>query len=208
MTRCSLATKALAIKGLLLAVVLALGGCVSSGPSTEYYTLFPAKGLWAAESTLLGDRNISIGIGPVVLPEFLDNPALVSLTDGQQVRVSAYQAWAGDLKTGITRVLTANLSALWDEDQVWSFPWDSRTRPDYQVRIVFEDFSGVRGDMVYLKASWVLLETGKGGEFRVETAEFDAPTASASTGDYVKALNGLLEQLSIAVAVSVARHLK
>ncbi|WP_045855906.1 PqiC family protein [Teredinibacter purpureus] len=187
-------------RGLMLGFIACLVGCVSNTPQTSYYSLFAAKAEELPLTESAPARNISIGIGPMRLPEFMDNPAIVSLTSSQQIKVSGYHAWGGDLKSSIGRAMSTNLSALWQHDGVVAFPWDSRTRPEYQVRIVFGEFSGVRGGDVRISASWLLIDTAKGEVVKHGREVIVRASASASVNDYIKALNELVTAFSITLA--------
>src|SRR5690606_13274318 len=100
---------------LILALLsIALGSCSSSGPKTEYYSLFPSKNV---NIVALSNKNISIGVGAVELPEYVDHPGIVSVSASNRVIVSGYNAWAGDLNENISRVLATNLSTVLEIDQ-------------------------------------------------------------------------------------------
>lgn len=185
-----------------LSVVL-LAGCVSSGPKTQYFSLFsmvPDKAPSQAPTSPL----ISLGVGPVSLPEFMENPAVVSTTASQQVRVSGYYAWAGELKSSIARVVAANLSTVLQTDNVWQFPWDARARPSYQLRVAFNQFNGERGGDVKLVANWLLIDTRENTSVLVRSSRFSTISADDSIDAYVAALNTLLNQFSQTLAEEVS----
>lgn len=177
----------------------------SSGPKTQFYGLFASAADEITYTSTTGLHNTtsnhSIGIGPVILPDYLDNPAIVSRTDSQQLRISGYNAWAGDLKNQITRVVSDNISTYLKNDAVWGFPWDTRSRPHYQIRIVIEEFSGVLGKDVTLKVKWSLLAThakSKPNELlKVQRHQLTITTEDASYNGYVKALNTAINDWSI-----------
>lgn len=177
------------------------GGCTSSGPKTTFYSLFPKAeqpGQFA-----LNQSTISVGVGPVSMPEFLDNLGIVSTSGNQVVRVSGYHAWAGDLKSSITRVIALDLSRHFDIDDVWPFPWDTRTRPDVQLRISIDEFYGRRGGDVTLSARWVLLTKRARKELGVDRITLTRTTANDSVETYVAALNDVLGEFTQRMAAQV-----
>lgn len=179
-----------------------LVGCSSQAPKTKYYSLF------ADEAAINGvvrvnQDDISIGIGPIVLPEFLEHSAIVSVSDKHQVRVSGHHAWAGDLDTAMARVLADSISTQLDLNNVWAFPWDARVRPRYQVRIVVEDFSGELGQQVTLKAKWSLVDQTEGILLSTGKGVLRESTASASFDDYVVTMNNLINAFSRDLLVDV-----
>lgn len=199
---CSLARPA----GLFLLAAICVA-CVSSGPATQYFSLFAIKQA-ATQGSELADKSLSFGIGPITLPEYMDNPNIVSLSDRQQVRVSGQYAWAGDLKRAMGRVIADNLSQYWLLDKVSAFPWDNRVRPDYQVHLVFDEFGGQRGGEVRLRVFWRLLNQRGDRVYLAKRAAMSAVTADTTAEAYVAALNDLLNQLSNAVALNVNEFLR
>ncbi len=190
--------------GVLVLSILLITSCMSSGPATSYYSLFANKDI---AQFGLGANDISIGIGPIVLPEYIENPAVVSLSKTQQVRISGYHAWAGGLKEAMSRVLAQDLSSSLSLDQVWAFPWDNRVRPTYQIRVVFEEFSGIRGSQVYLRAKWTLLNQ-RGDKILISNMEeLSTGSPSDTVSAYVSSLNLLLGQFSERLAKNTADYL-
>ena len=180
--------------------VVGLTACISSGPATKYYSLFVDPNLVNRVSTTGLSQDTSLGIGPVYIPEYLNNPAIVSLTESQQVRIAGYDAWAGSLKEAMTRVLADHVSQATGLDNIWGFPWDNRVRPQYQVRIVVEEFAGQRNGVVKLNAKWTLLNQ-YGDEVLLVSAERLSENAQgADANAYVAALNTLLNRLASSIA--------
>lgn len=192
------------ISALMSLCILLTVSCTSSGPATSYYSLFASKSI---ERVHLNSSEISIGVGPILLPEYLENPAVVSLSRSQIVRVSGYHAWAGDLKDAMSRVIAQEVSTALSADKVWAFPWDNRVRPQYQIRIVFEEFSGIRGGQVSLRAKWSLLNQRGDTVLLFATEQFSSNTSSESVDTYVAELNQLLNQFSLRVAEESADYL-
>ncbi len=195
-----LVTKFIGHLCLITAVLVAINGCASSGPATRFYSLFAERDVTPVEHQL---GNVSIGIGPIVLPDYLDNPAVVSVTDSQRVRIAGYHAWAGSLKESMIRVLADNVSQSLSLDGVWGFPWDNRTRPDYQVRIVIEQFDGVRGGEVQLRAKWTVLNKKADKVLRLGAVSLSETTSSDGVDGYVTTLNRLLNGLSGSISESL-----
>ncbi|MFL0800165.1 MAG: PqiC family protein [Agarilytica sp.] len=195
-----LATKLTGTLCLVMVVFIGINGCASSGPATQFYSLFSERDIAPTEHSL---EDVSIGIGPIILPDYLDNPAVVSVTNSQRVRIAGYHAWAGSLKESMTRVLADNMSQSLALEGVWGFPWDNRTRPDYQVRIVIEQFDGVRGGEVQLRAKWTVLNKKADKALKLGALSLSETTNSNDVNDYIAALNRLLNGLSGSIAESL-----
>lgn len=188
----------------LILTISVLAGCASSGPATSFYSFFPSDTI---ESQGSAGASFSLGVGPVVLPEYLENPAVVSLTEGQRLRVSGYHAWAGSLKEAITRVVAEDLSRAYPSARVDAFPWDNRVRPDFQLRLNFNEFAGIRGGQVTASIGWTLLN--QRGDKIIASGKVDRKIATGSSDVevYVKSLNQLLNSSVELIAAEIAGYL-
>ena len=135
------------------------------------------------------------GFGPVTLPELLDQPGVVSRKGGTVVNVATYHIWAGELEPAFTRVLAENVAHRLDHDSVWPSPWDNRFRPEYQVRIFVDRFSGEVNGEVALNLTWTLLADY--GQELIRTERYRGTVIAEGGYDgYVNALNQLLAEFS------------
>jgi len=182
-------------------LLLSCWSCSSSGPKTQYYSLFADRDIPAGLELKLESEGLQFGVGPIVLPEYVDHPGIVSLSGTNRLIVSGYNAWAGDLEENVSRVLASNLSAYWQLNEVWPFPWDTRNRPEYQIRLVFETFSGVKGGDIHLKARWTLLKKHKA--VLVGAEEIQSQANGEGYNHYVAALNAALNSLSGKIATNI-----
>ena len=86
-----------------------------------------------------------MGVGPVVVPVYLDRPALVVRVGGDEVRLSSDHHWAEPLKDGVARVVAENLSAMIPTDSVVVFPWRTPWVVAYRVTMEILRFDGPLG---------------------------------------------------------------
>ena len=86
-------------------LALLLSAC-SSSPKTFYYTLSAAP----ARSAPATSAGTSVIVGPVSLPESVDQALLVVQNGSNQVGMNEFHRWAGSLKGDISRVIAANLA--------------------------------------------------------------------------------------------------
>ncbi len=180
-------------------------GCASSGPATKYYSLFSDKNVTSIDNQLNG---IALGVGPVMLADYLDNPSIISTSSSSRVRVAGYHAWAGGLKESMTRVLADNVSSALNIDRVWGFPWDTRVRPEYQIRITVLQFDGERGGDVKFRVKWMLLSQSADKIIATGTEMFSVSTSDESYAGYVQGLNQLTNQFSMVLSERVVEALR
>ncbi len=188
-------------RALLLLAVLVCCACVNS-PKTYFYAL-QGFGDQPAPVRIDIDDSHTYGVGPLFLPEALMQPGVVSQRAGQQVNLSLFNIWGGNLREGITRVTASNISELTGVDAVWPFPWDNRNRPTRQVRIVVEQFAGRLEGQVVLKAKWALTELNGEKTLLQKRVHFTSQAQGKGFGPYVNALNDLINQLSIDVVATI-----
>lgn len=187
---------------LLVSLSVVLSACVGKGPKTQYYGLFASTNPSVIASNT--GTHKSIGIGPVILPDYLDNSAIVTRTSTQKIRVSGYNAWAGDITDQMTRVITDNLANTLQHDAVWGFPWDTRSRPEYQIRIVVEEFSGILGQDITMRLKWSVLNTKTQELINVNRDELTVSSVDNSYNSYVEALNTALNDWSQILAKALS----
>jgi uncharacterized lipoprotein YmbA len=91
--------------GLLLALLVA--GCVGS-PPTDLYTLSPV-GTPAAETRPQSTPAV-VAVGPVILPDYIDRPQIVTRKSAYQLELAAYDQWAAPLYDMLPRVLVEDVA--------------------------------------------------------------------------------------------------
>jgi len=127
-------------------VVLAACG---SPPKERYYTLTPAAAAPAASGSTLG-----IAVGPVSVPEAVDQPQMVVQVAANQVTLYEFQRWASPLKIEIARVIAANLAQELGTTRVWTYAQTTLANPDYQVLIDVQRFDSILGEAVVIETLW------------------------------------------------------
>jgi uncharacterized protein len=150
-----------------LTVSLSLAGCAVSDP-TQYYTLAqagaPTAERTATASTAEGGvgqtTNVSIGVGPIIVPAYLDRRQIVTRTGTDQVELSAFHRWAEPLEDGMARILADEIAARVPTERVVTFPWRgvAARAIQYQVVITVVRFDGQQGGDVTLDTRWRILD--------------------------------------------------
>ena len=132
-------------------LVVLLSAC-SSSPKTSYYTLSTAP----TPSAPATSTGTSVIVGPVSLPESVDQALLVVHNGTNQVSKSEFHRWAGSLKGDISRVIAANLAHDLGTTRVWSYAQSMHTKADYQVLIDVQSFDARLGEVVVLDVLWTI----------------------------------------------------
>lgn len=181
-----------------------LGGCVGgkSKPS-KFYVLSALPSSDAQTQTAAAERDVAVGIGPIVLPQYLDRDPIVTRASPNQLDLAEFDRWAESLRDNFSRTLTENLSILLSTHHVAVFPWDGSTPIDYQVTVDVTRFEGDADGHAVLIARWSIF--GKGGRELLERkrSSFSEPAGAGNYEALVSALSRALGNLSREIAAAV-----
>jgi uncharacterized lipoprotein YmbA len=189
---------------LLAAVVLLASGCATTPPS-EFYHLTAME--QTATSATGSRTTLSVGVGPVQIPEYIDRPQIVLRTSRNQLSLDEFHRWAGGLRDEIKRVLAQNLSRLLNSEDVASYPWDYPFDPAYQVYIDIRQLDGSLGGEVRLDARWIISgrSEGQSGMLYSRQTLISEAVDSAGYMALVAAESRALETLSREIAEQISR---
>jgi uncharacterized lipoprotein YmbA len=134
----------------LIAALILAAGCVGGGTPVVYYTLQPST----AAPAMAASKPAEIGVGPVMLPDYLDRRALVTRISPNQLNIHQGHHWAGSLQDEILRVVSANLKSACPGVTVLPHPWSGSDPPAVRFRLSILSFEGHPGGEVDLKVAW------------------------------------------------------
>jgi uncharacterized protein len=191
---------------LLIAVVVSLqGACTLGGPATQssqFYVLSADPGAPVAQRA--SRRPLSIEIGPVSLPDIVDRPQIVTRLDSNRIKLGEFDRWAGDLNENLVSVLSQNLMARLNTQDISYFRSQSRGNPDFRIALRFFRFDGQLGERAGIAGVWQLLDGVE--SCQLESHQFDISETPAGSGyaDFVAALSKGVAELSQSIAERVA----
>jgi uncharacterized lipoprotein YmbA len=186
----------------VLAVSTVLYGCGSTRP-TDFFLMdtLPAPEFEASDRA----QDLTIAVDPVILPEYLDRPQIVTRGMGNSVELATFHQWAEPLKDLLLRILSLNLALLLETDRVVTFPMKAFGITDYRVTVKIQRFDGDQEGKVILQALWVVVDEKKQEVVRTHQSSI---TAQATSEDDVEAIVAAMNEAysdlcrEIAVAVS------
>lgn len=184
------------------AVVVLFFGCATTTPS-KFYTLHALTNEVAGERAVSVKDAIGVGIGPLSLPALLDRPQIVTRTSSNELSFAEFDRWAEPLDKNLYRVLTENMSTLFNTDHVYAYPWKSSAKIDYQVAIDVIRFDVTSDGEASLVARWTVYG-GEGREVLLKKKSHLRESAgSTEFHSLVSALNKTLEDFSREVAAAI-----
>jgi uncharacterized protein len=183
--------------------LLTLGGCGTT-QSSKFYMLESMSGARSLERVGVLDPAVSVGLGPVTLPDYLDRPQIVTRTHQNMVQLAEFDRWAGPLASSVSRILAEELTFLLNTESVVQYPWPPSFDVSYQVLLDCYRFDGILGDKVVLDAQWSVL--GKKGRkvLLLKRSTFAEPAAGSSyealVGAQSRALGNLGREIALAIS--------
>jgi uncharacterized lipoprotein YmbA len=142
---------------LTLGVILTIHfGCASSPPA-RFYQLTSLDTTPSGMKPSAEEQCVSIGIGPVKIPDYLNQTKIVTRGEGNQLTLAEFDRWAELLKDNLVRVLAKNLSTLLCTKTVVLFPWRGGMPIDYRIEMDVLRLDGSLGGNVSLEAWWMVL---------------------------------------------------
>ena len=181
--------------------LLVLSGCLGSTPPTQLY-LLPSLTAPAPPPAAAGPRVLTLGVGPVTVPPYLDRPQLVTRTSRAKLTLADLDQWAAPLPDTIARALAENLALLIPTDRVVLYPWSRTLDPDAQVTVEVLQFDRGPGGQVVLVARWSLLDHD-GKEQVLRTSRLSQAVGGTDAEATVTAMGRTLEVLAQDIATTL-----
>ena len=179
-----------------------LSGCFGSTPPTQFYLVPSMTGGDTAPPASAGQRDLTLGVGPVTVPPYLDRPQIVTRTSRAKLALADFDQWAGPLADTIARVLSEDLALVIPTERVVHYPWPRNIDPDYQVTVDVLQFDRGPGGEVVLVARWGLVDRD-GKELVMRTSRLSQAAGGADYEATVTAMGRALEVLAQDMATTL-----
>jgi len=179
----------------------ALSAC--SSPSSTFYRLASDP---TAEKASADLPDLSVGVGPVVMPTYVEGPQIATLSGKHVVQLNEFHRWAEPLTTAVPHAIAEDLSALLGTDRVATFPNTHWSRFDVHVVINVSQFGGSLGGDCVLTARYALVRSAGGEVLLADRFSSSAKTANDSYAAMVAAMNRCLGEFSRAIATDLEQH--
>jgi uncharacterized lipoprotein YmbA len=184
---------------LAFVTVLLGAGCLGGGNApTRLYVLAPVE-----TPALPASGALSVGVGPVSVPGYLDRPQIVTRPAADKIDLGEFDQWGEPLRDGISRVLAGDLARQMPSARISVFPWRSLESVRYQVVVDVTRLDGPAGGDLALEARWRILDAA-GKEIALKTTRLTEPTGGAGYSATVSAMSRTLAALSREIAQTLA----
>ena len=146
----------------ILITIFLFPGCQSSTPLVDFYTLTSMTATPEDKPDTKTGKNISVGVGPLMIPKIIDRPQIVTRSSPNKLNVAEFHRWGGSLHEDFLRTLTENLSILLNSNRVAAYPWEDHFDPGFRIFLEVHQFDGRLDEYVILNVTWTV--TGREAE--------------------------------------------
>jgi uncharacterized protein len=196
------------LKGLCLGMLVLFAGCVDIGSQTapsRFYVLSATD-----PTTAPSPSGLSLLVGPVTLPRYLDRPQIVTRSNPNQLELAEYDRWGGRLDDNFARVLSQDISVHLNTSRVALFPRDQRSSDAVQISVDVSRFEkvGAHSD-VELDAQWSISPPDRGAKPVIGTSRIRVRPSGDSFPEIVAAMSSAVDKLAQEIAeatTSLARR--
>lgn len=180
----------------ILPVLLGTLLACSCGAPRSYYFLTPAGPAPIRAGT-------AIGIGPVVVADYLDRPNLVYQEGGNRLALADSHRWAGDLEDNIAAVLATNVGRRANTGDVRVYPWSHDGDLRHQVTVDVRQFHGTANGEAVIDVAWRVYSLPDRRQTVSRSWAATEPLAADGYDALAGALSRLLDRLSAEIAATL-----
>jgi uncharacterized protein len=182
------------IKLSLLGMMLV--SCAGNNAPSTFYMLRSMESPQESLSAEAGEKNVSVLVGPISLPGYLDRNQMVTVAGKNEMALDEFNRWAESLRDGFYRVLLEDLSLLLKTPEVYGYDRSGENTADYQVSIDVTRFDAASDGDAVLTAFWSLRRKEGDTPGVMRKSVFRAPVSGTGFPGVVDAQNQTLTAFS------------
>jgi uncharacterized protein len=185
---------------------LVLTGCLNLKPQadpTRYFILTPMAPPEPPNPRSAG--GLALGIGPVEVPDYLNNNSIAVRKDGAEIEYLVYRLWAERPEKGLLRIVSANLGGLLHTESILLNDW-RREDVARELHIRIQRFDFDEHGSITLDAVWRTTRPGGGETIRTGHTVItkQGPPPEADTAGAVSQLSEALADFSRELAAALS----
>jgi len=187
---------------ILGASIFGYSGCARS-PSPKFYLLNPVENIAPGAGRMAEDGCLSIGIGIIGIPEYLDRPQIVTRGTPDEISLAELHRWGEPLQDNLRRALAKNLSNLLCTKTIVMLPVRGKVPIDYRVEMEVLRLDGSLGGNVSLEAWWMIFSGEGNGILLTKKSAFTEAVGGQNYKSLVAAQSRALGRLSGEIAEAI-----
>ncbi len=182
------------------AIVALAGACTTPAPVTRYYTFEPA----APDAQVLSAPALgNLAIGPVRVPPYLDQAAIVT-REGQAVVPHEFERWASPVGDAIQETLIDRVGQRLPEVAVAAFPGSPGFAFERRIAVEIVRLDGALGGDARIGARWRIIDAATAKALKEYRYDDTVAIDGGRPRDLVAALGELLVRLADRMAEAIA----
>ena len=187
---------------LLIGMLFIIGIIYSCGtPASNFFILTPIDDFDQSQS--VDDSNISVGIGSIEFPDYLNKPQIVTYSENNKIIFDEYNRWAEPLEDNFNRVFVENISVLIPTNNIYLFMWPKEDPNIFQVTIKIAQFGLTNDSTVILEARWSVSGSNKKSLLLTEKSSYHEKITNLDYNHIVAAMSKLTGDLCKDIAAEV-----
>lgn len=128
-------------------------GCSAKSNPVQYYVLSSSFEVMIKGQEVPVEKRVLIGLGPIQIPDFLNQSYIVTRKNETQLEMSEYHRWAGLFEKNIKAVIIEDISKMVENSLIVAWPTVHNIEPDYRISIDIIRFDGDLNQSVSLLAT-------------------------------------------------------
>jgi uncharacterized lipoprotein YmbA len=148
-------------------------------------------------------RPLGVVVGPVTLPRLLERPQIVTRSAQNQIVYDDYHRWAAGLQGDFVAALGENLAALLNTKRIVVYPDAAPFEISYRVTVDVQQFDGMRGKDLILRARWTISAGNGAPPLAVEQSTIREATNDEAHATLVAAHSAAVAALSREIAARI-----
>lgn len=187
--------------------LLIAAGCAST-PKSEMYVLYGnRKTLEPMPEYSSVATNMVIGFDSITLPQYINQPVIVTRQNDYKLVFSEFQRWGEPLSANLRGVIGRNITLLLHDQKIVDYRFVDPETVDLVVNIAFTDLSGILGKEAVLAVRWTIARNGDRQVLtEVKDARYTRKLKDASYGSYVVAQSEMLAEFCKDLAASICEE--
>ena len=187
----------------LLLGPLICGACSPFAPipdRSRFFTLTPVPAALADAGAPQSGARIVYGLGPIILPAYLDRSQVATRVSQTEVAYSQWDRWAEPLATNVSSVLRQQLASELGTDAIVGYPWVGGVGVDYQIEVRLLRFESDTAGASSLVARWTIRDVQRDRRLVTKETSLTRPGKPNDTSASTAALSGMLGELGHEIA--------
>jgi uncharacterized lipoprotein YmbA len=183
--------------------LLTLGGCLGSPkPAVQLFTLPPLT----EEDGVTGGvtQGPSMGVGPVVVAPYLEQPYVARRLDLTRVEFADSARWVAPLDQLIRERIISQFALVAGASEILTYPWPQSRPPQTQLTLRVQEFAILPDNSAVLLALWTLRDGDTGALLASSPWNTKVMVDGTGSSAEVMALSQALDELATFLIGEVA----